>query len=135
MLHDDETSTMAELSKLIVEYFELGDGVTENLCFHCATHIGEERRRVYEMLSDNDSIEGKTFINEEGHRQQLTINFVELSCLQPQGAVEERKVNCDSAIMLASLPPIAAEIHEKMPWIPMEQPIYLVMENAGGHGT
>jgi len=30
---------------------------------------------------------------------------------------------------------IAAEIREKMPWIAADQPIYLVMDNAGGHGT
>jgi hypothetical protein len=32
--------------------------------------------------------------------------------------------------MLATLPPIATEIHEKMPWIPREQPIYLAMDNT-----
>jgi hypothetical protein len=95
----------------------------------------EERRRTYVMLLDNDTIEGKTFINEEGHQQQLTINFIELSCLLPQGTVVEREVNCDSAFMLVTLPPIATEIHEKMPWVPREQPIYLVMDNTGGHGT
>jgi len=95
----------------------------------------EERRRTYVMLLDNDTIEGKTFINEEGHQQQLTINFIELSCLLPQGTVVEREVNCDSAFMLVTLPPIATEIHEKMPWVPREQPIYLVMDNTGGHVT
>ncbi len=45
MLHDDVTYTFAELSQLIVDYFELGDDVTEMLCFRYVTHIGEERRR------------------------------------------------------------------------------------------
>ncbi len=69
MLHDDDTYTMAKLCQLIVDYFELGDDVADTLCFRYPTHIGEERRRAYETLLDNDTIEGKTFINEEGHWQ------------------------------------------------------------------
>ncbi len=135
MLHDDATYTMMELSQLIVDFFELGDDVAETLCFRYVTHVGEERRRVYRTLLENETIENKVFIDEEGNQQQLTINCAELSCFLPQGTIVEQEVNCDSAFKLQTLPPIAAEIHEKMPWIPIEQPIYLVMDNAGGHGT
>jgi hypothetical protein len=37
--------------------------------------------------------------------------------------------------MLHHVPLIAAKIREKMPWVPPTEPIYLVMDNAGGHGT
>jgi hypothetical protein len=47
----------------------------------------------------------------------------------------EREVTCNSAFMLANLPVIAAKICEQTSWIPIEQPIYLVMDNAGGHRT
>jgi hypothetical protein len=40
MLHNDATYTMVELSQLIVNYFELGNNVTEMLCFHYVTHVG-----------------------------------------------------------------------------------------------
>jgi hypothetical protein len=50
MLHNDATYTMAELSQLIVDYFELGNGITDTLCFCYATHIAEERRRTYADL-------------------------------------------------------------------------------------
>ncbi len=87
------------------------------------------------MLLENETIENKIFINEEGNQKQLTINCVELPCFLPQGTVIEQEVNCDSAFMLWTLPPIAAEIREKMHWVPPKQPFYLVMDNAGGHGT
>jgi hypothetical protein len=37
--------------------------------------------------------------------------------------------------MLETMPTIGAEIRQNMPWVPQEQPIYLIMDNAGGHGT
>jgi hypothetical protein len=87
------------------------------------------------MLLENEAIENKVFCNEEGNQQQLTINCVELSCYLPQGAIVEEKINCNFAFMLTNLPIIAAEIREAMPWVPIEQAIYLVMDNVGGHGT
>jgi hypothetical protein len=100
MLHDDATYTMMELSQLIVNYFELGGDVAKTLCFCYVTQVGEERRREYRMLIENETIENKIFINEEGNQQQLTINCVELPCFLPQGTVIEQEVICDSAFML-----------------------------------
>jgi hypothetical protein len=37
--------------------------------------------------------------------------------------------------MLEHLPVIAAEIHQKLHWVPPAESMYLVMDNAGGHGT
>jgi hypothetical protein len=37
--------------------------------------------------------------------------------------------------MLENIPTVGAEIRRSMHWIPPEQEIYLVMDNAGGHGT
>jgi hypothetical protein len=36
--------------------------------------------------------------------------------------------------MLENIPTVGAEIRRIMHWIPPEQEIYLVMDNAGGHG-
>ena len=37
--------------------------------------------------------------------------------------------------MLEMMPTIGAGIRQKMSWVPAEETIYLVMDNAGGHGT
>jgi hypothetical protein len=52
----------------------------------------------------------------------------------PCGPIIEEEVTCYSCFMLETIPTIGAEIHQKMPWVPQEQPIYLIMDNAGGHG-
>ncbi len=37
--------------------------------------------------------------------------------------------------MLWFMPLIGMAIRDKMPWVPQDKTIYLVMDNAGGHGT
>jgi hypothetical protein len=47
----------------------------------------------------------------------------------------EREVNCDLDFMLEHIPLVGAAMQEKYPWVPLETPLYLIMDNAGGHGT
>lgn len=44
-------------------------------------------------------------------------------------------VSCDSKWMLETMGEVAEAIRAAHHWIPSEQVIYLVMDNAGGHGT
>jgi hypothetical protein len=44
-------------------------------------------------------------------------------------------ITCDSDYMLRVMPLVGIAIREKMPWVPQDETIYLVMDNAGGHGT
>lgn len=37
--------------------------------------------------------------------------------------------------MLEHIPLVGATMQEKYHWVPMETPLYLIMDNAGGHGT
>ena len=36
---------------------------------------------------------------------------------------------------MRTMPDVGEAIRQQMPWIPRAQPIYLQMDNAGGHGT
>ncbi len=134
-LHDDPSYTMDELTQLIVNYYQLEEDVEATLCYRYATHVGKQRTRELREVLGHETIENKTFIDKHGQRQQLTIQDVVISCFLTQGTLVERKVNCNSAFMLANLPPIATEIRQRLHWVPPDEPIYLVMDNAGGHGT
>ena len=46
-----------------------------------------------------------------------------------------KKVIGDSEFMLKTMGEIGLAIREKMHWVPIHIPIYLVLDNAGGHGT
>ena len=45
------------------------------------------------------------------------------------------EINCGSDFVLKTIPKVGAALREKYWWFTQEQEIYLVMENAGGHGT
>ncbi len=47
----------------------------------------------------------------------------------------EEEFTCNSQFMLETMPTIGAQIRQQMPWIPMQTPIYPILDNAGGHGT
>jgi hypothetical protein len=134
-LHDDKTYTMDELTHLVANFYELQDDVKGSLCYRYVTHVGAQRRRSFVRIFGHETIENKFYIDEEGTQRQLTINEVELSSHLPAGTMVEHEVTCNSAFMLHHVPLIAAEMREKMPWVPPTEPIYLVMDNAGGHGT
>jgi len=131
-IYDDPTYTIAELSQLMVEFFHLDDDIAEALCFRYETQVGGQRRMV-ELLA-NETLEGKIVRTLQGERE-LTIDDVDLSCYYPQGTIVEREVNCNSQFMLRILPEIAREIRQSYHWMPPNERIYLVMDNAGGHGT
>jgi hypothetical protein len=44
-------------------------------------------------------------------------------------------VSCNSTFIRQMMPKAGKAIHQQMPWIPQGQPVYLQMDNAGGHGT
>jgi len=44
-------------------------------------------------------------------------------------------VSCDSEFMMEHMDAIGKAIREKYHWVPPEDEIFLVMDNAGGHGT
>jgi hypothetical protein len=87
------------------------------------------------MLLENETIENKMFIKVEGNQQQLTINSMELSYYLPQRAIVEKEVTCNSTFMLANLLIIAAKIMKPCLGYRLNNQFYLVMDNAGGHGT
>jgi hypothetical protein len=131
-IYDDPTYTIAELSQLMVVLYQLEDDIATALCFCYETQEGGQRRMV-ELLV-NETLEGKMVRTEQGERA-LTINDIDLSCYYPQGTLVEREVNCNSQFMLQILPEITQEIRQSYHWMPPDERIYLVMDNAGEHST
>ena len=92
------------------------------------------RTRSWVGLREHERIEDQQIRTEEGVQRQLTIDDAELFCYLPRGTMVEREVNCNSQYMLEKMPIIGAKIRRKMPFIPQDTTINLIMDNAGGHG-
>jgi hypothetical protein len=132
---DDPTYTISEISAMISLRYELEADIERALCFTYTTHVGEQRTEKKKKLFDHETFQGKRIVAEDGVERALTIDDVELSCYYPRGTIVEKEVSCDSRFMTESLPKVGADIRLKMPWIALEETMYLVMDNAGGHGT
>jgi len=135
MLYADNTYTFDELIALIVNEYNMDEEMEARLRFRYITHVGVNRRKKYVALRGNDSIAGRTYQDETGIEHELTINDVVLTSFLPPGTLIEQDCSCDSRFMLQTMPTVGAAIRQKMPWVPAEETIYLVMDNAGGHGT
>jgi hypothetical protein len=134
-VYDDDTYTANELIMLIVDYYELDDDVAEALCLRYNTNDrGQGEIRTLTMRAHETVTEIMIQTN-EGINQRLTIDDVTLSCFYPRGSLVEEEVTCNSQFMLETMPTIGTQIRQQMPWIPMQTPIYLILDNAGGHGT
>jgi hypothetical protein len=71
----------------------------------------------------------------EGQQVALTLADLQLFVQQQKGDIVEVDVNCDSKFMLEKIPRLGAKLREAFHWVPADQKVYLVMDNAGGHGT
>ena len=97
--------------------------------------MGERRIEKQKKLLDHETLRGKCIISADGVERVLTIEDIEMSCYYPRETIIEKKVSCDSHFMLENLPIVGARMCESMPWVTQEETMYLIMDNAGGHGT
>lgn len=53
----------------------------------------------------------------------------------PAGTEVYKDTTCDSSFMLKHIHDIGKAIRKSYHWVPREDTIYLIMDNAVGHGT
>ena len=61
------------------------------------------------------------------------LDDLELRMCIPKGKFVERDITCDSKFMLMKIDFIAQPICEAHSFLPNYHPIYLTMDNSGGH--
>ena len=67
--------------------------------------------------------------------RNVILSDVHLQVRNFVGDAVEDDCSCDSAYMMGAMKRVGEAIRKKFEWIPMSQRCYLVMDNAGGHGT
>ena len=65
----------------------------------------------------------------------LTIDDLSIKVRYRRGDTIEVDCNCDSAYMMDAMDRVGASIRSSYHWIPPVDCCYLVMDNAGGHGS
>jgi hypothetical protein len=72
---------------------------------------------------------------EDTDQVPVTLQDLELFVQQRAGDEVDEDVSCDSKFMLDIIPTIGAKLRAAFHWVAETEKIYLVMDNAGGHGT
>ena len=74
--------------------------------------------------------------DENNVQRALTIDDLEIKIAYKKGEKYEKDCNCDSKFMTNIMPEVGSSIQEAYEGkVKKETPIYLIMDNAGGHGT
>ena len=89
-------------------------------------------------ISDGEAnLEGtiRTEIDSTIAARPLTLIDLDIKVRYQRGDTIQVDCSCDSAYMLAAMDRVGQSIRSAYHWIPSTEPCYLVMDNAGGHGT
>jgi len=65
----------------------------------------------------------------------VTLDDLDLRVRLQKGDELEEDVSCDSAYMLEAMRRVGTSMREVFHWVPEDKPVYLFMDNAGGHGV
>ena len=106
---------ISDLKDLFEESYQLEEYIMERLEFSIL--LANRKRQVLNdtYLVTNENIEVKV-------RHKVN-DLVEEDC------------SCDSAFMSQAMREVGQRIRQEMHWVPMNETIFLVMDNAGGHGN
>ena len=121
------------ISGLITEGMRLGDlkeslAITYNLEQSIVDRLvikyGVTGKPKY-IVNDNDLVPTQ---------DELDIGNYQLKIRHVKGDKREIDVSCDSEFMKKTMPEVGESIRNAYHWVPYETPIFLYLDNAGGHG-
>jgi hypothetical protein len=118
---------------LIVDAYDISEEMKEQLCLRYDSFVNGTKR-INTLGNDDEILHNKNITEENGTVRPLTINDLQLYQRLQAGSTVNEDISCDSDYMLEVMPQIGAALCERMPWVPRHERIYLVMDNAGGHG-
>ena len=137
LVHDPDT-TIDDVKVLLESAYHLDEYIVDRLELYFITKIGTMGNTKNVVLEDDDIISSKTIRTEDDENlpaRMLSINDVCIRVRNRIGDEVEDDVTCNSEYMIDAMKRVGKAIRTSYHWIPMDQPCYLVMDNAGGHGT
>ena len=133
----DSDIPTAELADLIGEVYDLDRAIVQRLEFSFVTYVGNKGNTKIVVLDKHQAIRGIVRHDRSPAvlPAQLGIDDVKLRVRMEVGDKIERDCSCDSKYMLSAMDRVGAAVRKSFSWIPPEENCYIVMDNAGGHGT
>ena len=118
--------------------YHLDEYITERLEFYYETKIGNAGNTKKIVMDDDVTYEDcdiRTETDKSVPTRKVTIQDVNVQVRNRVGDEVQEDCTCDSEYMLTAMKDVGESIRSAYHWIPVTQKCYLVMDNAGGHGT
>ena len=116
----------------------MDESIFDRLELQYTTYIGNAGN-INVVKLDNDvnifEILFRTDAEKDLPESQLSINDVILKVRYILGDEIEKDCSCDSKYMLSAMERVGRAMRQKYYWISMNEALFLIMDNAGGHGT
>ena len=129
----------SELKNIFFQHYNLEDAVVDRLEFSFESKIGDKGNTKIVRIEDDGSMLDKYKIRRHGNKKLpsciININDISVKVRSQVGDVVEADASCDSAFMVPAMDRVGKSIQKAYWWIDMITKCFLVMNNAGGHGS
>ena len=125
----------SELVEAISEHYDLDEFVAERLQVLYNTFTRGGNKKIQVLTAEQRIGELGFRTNEEGEQIQIGLDDLDVFVCVQRGDMLDEDCSCDSQFMLRTIPEVGQAMRESFHWVPLDQKIYLFMDNAGGHGT
>ena len=129
--------TAEAMLEKVADHYDLSIDVRDRLVIRFAKKT-PDGKNVWVTLDGADPLLGK----HKGRlrvggatNEPVALSHYVLQWVRRNGEVYEKDCSCDTSFMLRHMDDIGSAVRRAYHWIPPEEPCYLVMDNAGGHGT
>lgn len=133
--------TADDLFDSISQFYGLSEFVSDRLEIYFPDYKenGDPKanNRKYRVVKGNEVLSSLEQYKPDsgGQKVKVELGDLRLGVRYRDGDKVTNDVSCDSKWMLETMGEVAQAIRAAYHWIPADQIIYLVMDNAGGHGT
>ena len=131
-----EGCTVEEMRDSMQEQYALDDATVDRIEFIFKTKIGGRGNTKDVSISEGELTgEIRTEDSSAIPARALTIDDLTIKVRHRRGDTIKVDCNCDSDYMLGVMDRVGASIRSSYHWIAPADYCYLVMDNAGGHGS
>ena len=131
--------TVSELKQIFYENYDLEEAIIDRLEFAFITKVGKQGNTKNVRIDDDGETVSILRIrrNDDSNSPDslLKLEDITVKVRQIIGDEIEEDASCDSKYMIGAMDRVGKAIRKSYAWVPMTQKCYLVMDNAGGHGS
>ena len=127
--------TISECIDSICVSNDLDKYVAERLEFSYCTYSAKGIKKIKSLLPTQVISELGMLTTEANQTRAITVDDLNLHVVIKAGEYQDKDCSCDSEFMLKTIPEIGEAVRSAYHWLEDSEPIYIIMDNAGGHGT